>query len=183
MKVTVVGNTNVGKTTLVHRMVYNTLPADPVLTTIGADFHVLPGDTAVHIWDTGNLERFGQISAQYYKNTNVFLIVYDCANAVSACAALSKWNALLKSRCSQYNDTLPVIAVRSKIDQIGSEVPNIVESYCDQHNMKHVSVSAQENIDVDVLVNLIRQSAPKQSDAIRLTPVIHNRKSTCSGCI
>ena len=192
VKVTVVGNTNAGKTTLVHRLVYNALPPDPVQTTIGADFHVLPcEESSVHIWDTGNLERFLDISRHYYRNTDMFLIAYDCESPVSACAALSKWHTILDQHCDSYPQHVSVIAVRCKCDSIGYEVPSIVSNYCTQHDMEHVSVSAVQNVNIDNVANKIyRINSTDQPSGIKSTdkPPIYliqkasRSKTTCPRC-
>ena len=187
VKVTVVGNCSVGKTTLTHKMVYNKVPTEPLLTTIGADFHVLRGKCSVHIWDTGNLERFGAISSQFYARTRAFLIVYDNESSVSACAALSKWHTQLSMKCDTYNEAV-VIAVRAKADLIGTEPPAIVKAYCHQHQMEHVSVSARNNINVDALkcrLFDIDSSASSGSPTIMLVPKPQPRLAawwTCPRC-
>ena len=183
VKVTVVGNTNAGKTTLVHRLVYNALPPDPLQTTIGADFHVLPcEENPVHVWDTGNLERFSDISRHYYRKTRMFLIVYDCKSPVSACAALSKWHAILQRQCDAYPQDVDVIAVRSKCDIIGYETPSIVSAYCGQHGMKHVSVSSTDNVGIDTVANNIYNIQTSSPPPICLVQKTRSPKTTCPRC-
>lgn len=183
VKVAVVGNTNAGKTTLVHRMVYNTLPPEPLQATIGADFHVFPcEDRSIHIWDTGNLEKFAQISRHYYRKTDLFVIVYDCVNPVSACAALSKWHTILSEQCDAYPTDVKVVAVRTKCDRIQFEAPSIVKVYCEQHNMKHMSVSATENINVQDVVDYIFYVSSDRPRSISLTTSARKPTRTCPRC-
>lgn len=180
VKVTVVGDTNAGKTTLVHKMVYGKLPDDPLLSTIGVDFHILPAEHSVHIWDTGNLEKFGAIASQYYRRTNIFLIIYDCSNPVMACASLSKWHAHLKTRHSQYESGIPVYAIRTKSEIIGAVVPGIVQSYCENHGMVHISVSAYTGLNID---NVKQRLLAVPSNTIQLrSSSPQASSSTCPRC-
>ena len=188
VKVTVVGNCSAGKTTMTHKMVYNKIPSEPLLTTIGADFHIMRGRTSVHIWDTGNLERFGAISARFYAQTRVFMIVYDNHDAVSACAALAKWHSQLSSKCDTFKDAI-VYAVRAKADLIGKTAPDLVQLYCQQHSMHHISVSSIKNWNIDVLREKlfdVDSSASSSDSTVLLVP---QRKSaserawTCPRCI
>ena len=183
VKVTVVGNTNAGKTTLVHRMIYNTLPPDPVQATIGADFHVFACEQqSIHVWDTGNLEKFAQISKHYYRKTDLFVIVYDNANPVSACAALSKWHTILSEQCDAYPSAVDVLAVRTKCDRIEFETPSIVQAYCEQHGMKHIAVSAVENINVQDVVDYIYAVSMDKPKNIHLTARPEKSIRTCPRC-
>lgn len=183
VKVTVVGNTNAGKTTLVHRMVYNTLPPDPLQATIGADFHVFPCDhQSIHVWDTGNLEKFSQISSHFYRKTDVFVIVYDNINPVSACAALSKWHTILSQQCDLYPSDVHVLAVRTKCDFIQFETPSIVQSYCNQHGMQHMAVSAIDNVNVQDVVEHIYQFSKNKPTHICLTENASKPTKPCPRC-
>lgn len=183
VKVTVVGNTNAGKTTLVHRMIYNTLPPDPLQATIGADFHVFPcEEQSIHVWDTGNLEKFAQISSHYYRKTDLFIIVYDCENPVSACAALSKWHTILSEQCDRYPKDVKVVAVRTKCDRIQFDVPSLVASYCEQHTMQHMCVSALDNVNVDTVVNYIYSTSRNMPTVIYLTGNAPKTTRTCPRC-
>jgi Ras-related protein Rab-1A len=86
-KVLLVGNSGVGKSTLVERYVddkFNELH----LATIGVDFKIKTlflDDKIVklQIWDTAGQERFRSITTSYYRGAHGIFIVYDVTNRTS----------------------------------------------------------------------------------------------------
>ena len=84
-KVTVIGPTGAGKTTLIYRVCYGEFVED-VQPTIGAAFseRYLTGvdelEYVLQFWDTAGMERYASIVPMYYPNTFVFWMVFDLAD-------------------------------------------------------------------------------------------------------
>jgi len=75
------GDSGVGKTTLIHSFVNNEFCED-FKSTIGADFSsrtlkVDGQDIDLQIWDTAGEERFHSVGAAFYRGTDACLLVYD----------------------------------------------------------------------------------------------------------
>ena len=86
-KVPLIGNTGVGKTSLLLRLTDNTFN-DQTITSIGVDFKVryyeLNGETIkVQIWDTAGQERFRSITRAYYRGAHGIILVYDITDRAS----------------------------------------------------------------------------------------------------
>ena len=182
VKIIVVGDSNAGKTTLVHKLVYGNIPDPIASTTLGVDFHIIPHTNPTHLWDTGNLEKFAYVNTQLYRNSDAILIVYDIANPVQACVNLSKWHAQLLNDCNTYSENKNVWAVRSKCDHIPAMPPEIVENYCKNHNMKHISVSAFSNLNIDLFKQQLVQVTSKKSSNIVLDSNTTQKINTCAIC-
>ena len=82
-KVVLVGNSNVGKTSIVTRMVKNVF-FDVHESTIGSAFVCLPYKNAqgveefkIGIWDTSGQEKYRCICPLYYRTSDIIIICFD----------------------------------------------------------------------------------------------------------
>jgi len=86
-KLLLIGNSSVGKSSLLFRFVENTWDENFV-PTIGVDFklktlEVNGKKVKLQIWDTAGQERFKNITASYYRGGNGVLVVYDITDRES----------------------------------------------------------------------------------------------------
>lgn len=118
IKVPLVGDGAVGKTSFAYRFVNSTF-TQQYRMTIGVDFQIksiiLPDGTQVKIqlWDTGGQQRFTSIRSMYYKGASGFLIMYDVTNR-SSFQNLSKWVEEVK----KHADTDNILIIGNKIDLV-----------------------------------------------------------------
>ena len=80
-KVLLLGNSNVGKSSLFLRFV-DDIWNDTFVPTIGVDFKIKTFDIdekkiKMQIWDTAGQERFKNIIASYYRGAHGILLLYD----------------------------------------------------------------------------------------------------------
>ncbi|KAG8201190.1 hypothetical protein JTE90_028845 [Oedothorax gibbosus] len=83
-KILVLGDSNVGKTCIVHRFCDERY-YDTYISTIGIDFKQkiinLDGmPIKLQIWDTAGQERFRTLTTAYYRGAMGILVMYDVAN-------------------------------------------------------------------------------------------------------
>ena len=82
-KLTLVGDTNVGKTSIVTRMTHNTF-FDVHESTIGAAYSTMTTkEFKVCMWDTSGQVRYQSICPIYYRKSDIILICYDVTNQSS----------------------------------------------------------------------------------------------------
>jgi len=86
-KLLLIGNSSVGKSSLLFRFVENVWD-DSFVPTIGVDFklktlEVNGKKVKLQIWDTAGQERFKNITASYYRGGNGVLVVYDITDRES----------------------------------------------------------------------------------------------------
>ena len=99
IKLMVIGETRVGKTSLIKKYTKNEF-GGAYLTTVGIDFQekIIKIDDKVvklQIWDTAGEERFRNIAKNYFHTSNGFLLVYDISNKESF-EKLNFWNEQIK---------------------------------------------------------------------------------------
>jgi len=81
LKLLLVGNSNVGKSSLLMRFADDEF-TDEFRSTIGVDFKVRTIQfqnkvVKLQIWDTAGQERFQTITSSYYRGCHGILLVYD----------------------------------------------------------------------------------------------------------
>lgn len=95
IKIVLIGDTNVGKTNILSRLVDNKFNADSK-ATIGVEFgskiFKFDGSTVkVQIWDTAGQERYHAITTAYYRGSAGAVLVYDISNKESLDHVRSIW--------------------------------------------------------------------------------------------
>ncbi len=107
MKLVLLGNTGVGKTSIVHWYIYQKRPRLDIDSTIGAAFNtrtlLLDNNKQVllHIWDTAGQERYRSLSKMYYRNSHAALIVFSVIDKESF-DEVDKWI----NRYKDHNDKI-----------------------------------------------------------------------------
>lgn len=94
LKYLVVGDSGVGKTSLLVRYCEDTFQAD-YLSTIGVDFKIkriqLEGcQVTLNIWDTAGQERFRNITKSFYKGAHGIILTYSIIDPTSY-AHIESW--------------------------------------------------------------------------------------------
>ena len=122
MKIVVLGDSGVGKTSLMRRYVNDRFSAQ-YKATIGADFltkEVDVGNTTItlQIWDTAGQERFQSLGTAFYRGTDGCVIVYSLNDHKSR-ASVTRWrDEFLITLNSPTPDTFPFVIVGNKRDTI-----------------------------------------------------------------
>lgn len=86
-KIVFLGNQNVGKTSIIHRFIYETFE-DNYQATIGIDFmsqkmYVEDKVIILNLWDTAGQERFKSLIPSYIKDSAVAIVCFDITNMES----------------------------------------------------------------------------------------------------
>ena len=101
-KVVLIGESGVGKTSIISRYINNTFKSQ-LMSTPGANFvtkNVIMEDEnqsiKFEIWDTAGQERYRSLAKVFYKNAAVCVLVYDITRKTSFDAIKNYWVKELK---------------------------------------------------------------------------------------
>ncbi|XP_036402600.1 ras-related protein Rab-35-like [Megalops cyprinoides] len=149
-KLLIIGDSNVGKSSLLLRFADNTFSGS-YITTIGVDFKIRTVDiegerVKLQIWDTAGQERFRTITSTYYRNTHGVIIVYDVTNQESF-ISVKRWLNEISQNC----DNVCKILVGNKNDDPSKKQVDTkdVKSFGESVGVRVFEASAKENINVE----------------------------------
>ncbi len=147
-KLVFLGDSGVGKTSLVDRFVYDSLATD-MGRTIGAVLHVkrVEYKDTIHklvIWDLGGQKSFAELREQFCSNASGAFFVFDRTRPETL-ESIEEWLQALKTAAGD----VPVVVVENKIDLDSAIDENKVHEIVAKHVLRFVQTSATENIQVE----------------------------------
>lgn len=141
LKVIILGDSGVGKTSLMNQYV-NKKFSKQYKATIGADFltkEVMIDDKLVtmQIWDTAGQERFQSLGVAFYRGADSCVLVYDITDAKSFESLVGWKEEFLVQAAPQNPDDFPFVCIGNKVDLADSQ-RNVNQSrakgWCDSNN-------------------------------------------------
>jgi len=120
LKAVIVGDSGVGKTSLMNQYV-NKRFSNQYKATIGADFltkEVMVDDRLVtmQLWDTAGQERFQSLGVAFYRGADCCILVYD-VNSSKSFETLDSWRDEFLIQASPRDpETFPFVVLGNKID-------------------------------------------------------------------
>jgi len=150
VKLLMVGESGVGKSSLLTRFVDDTFNPSFV-ATIGIDFRIRIVEVGgvrvkLQVWDTAGQERFRSITAAFYRNAMGVVLAYDSTN-LSSFSMLPSWLDSIRSRAIP-GAILMLVATKCDTDKrvVTTEQG---EAFAAEHGLMFVETSAKENTNVD----------------------------------
>lgn len=167
IKVCLLGEANVGKTSLLYRYIENKF-RDNYKATLGVNLLKKEaniegyGLITIQIWDLGGQESFKSLRKLYLEGANGALIIFDMTKSKTF-EKLSDWVGDFKEARGEQ----PILLVGNKTDLIDNIKVNENEAsdFANKHGMEFIKTSAKtgENVEVAFL-NLIKVILDKISN-------------------
>ena len=156
-KILLVGNSNVGKSSLFLRFV-DEIWKENFVPTIGVDFKIksikIDNKTIkLQIWDTAGQERFRSLLSSYFKGANGILLLYDITN-VNSFKSLSNWLIEIEKNSSK-NVKKILIGNKCDLNDLRKIPINKGKEFADTYNMKFIETSAKNNVNINECFNIL----------------------------
>lgn len=166
-KLTFLGDSTVGKSSILERIYKGTFNQHRD-STIGAAYisHIC-NDIMLNIWDTVGQERFMSLMPMYYRDADIVLLVFDLNNEYS----IERLENYMVELSNRKNDLYKCIVVGNKSDLVDQtqkdildrKIKKMVDSYPRINVTDYIYTSAKTNKNIDKLIDTVTEQC-KQPD-------------------
>lgn len=164
-KIILIGDSGVGKSSLLLRYVYNEIE-DKHYATVGIDLQtktIVINDEKfkLQLWDTAGQEKFRSLISSYYRNAQGVILIFDMTN-IDSFKNLDMWLMEL--------DYYAEVNVQRLLVGNKFDMPNLaidkheVLKYAEQKNIPIIFTSALNNSNVELAMNKIVQDIRDQEN-------------------
>ena len=169
-KVVLVGESGVGKTSIITQFIDQTFQEDQQSTT-GGTFStksvVCDGGKVLkfEIWDTAGQEKYRSLTTMFYKDANAAVMVYDVTRADSFEEIKNYWSNQIKDN-SPENIILAIAANKSDLIEQETVDEGEARNFAKELNAIFVTTSAKSSEGIN---SLFEEIAKKYSGATNIT--------------
>ena len=169
LKVIILGDSGVGKTSLMNQYVNNKF-SHSYKATIGADFltrEILINNQLVtlQLWDTAGQERFQSLGVAFYRGADCCVLVHDISNLKSF-DALDGWrDEFLLQAAPNSPDSFPFVLVGNKLDLEPKRqvLKTRAQQWGGSRNIPYFEASAKEASGVEDAFMVVAKNALEKS--------------------
>lgn len=157
-RVVLIGNAQVGKTSIVRRLI-NKEFGENYIETVGAAFfsytYTFENQTILlQIWDTAGQEKYQSLGPIYYRNSAAAIVVFDHTD-IESFHDLSNWINAFHGSAS---DSAKIYIVGNKNDLEDHQVTSSqAQQYAEENKYEFFSVSAKTGNNIERLFQTIAQ--------------------------
>lgn len=157
-KVVVVGETGVGKTSLI--LCYtDDLFEEERNSTVNIDFKtkavfVDGNQCRLQIWDTAGQEQYRSLARHYLSDAAGAIVVFDLTNN-SSFEKITEWIDCIKDKNIGYNTQIILVGNKSDLESCIDQ--DQINKITDTYNIKYIMASAKNNINVDEIFNTLAE--------------------------
>ena len=198
-KTVIVGDSNVGKSSILFKLVHNKFKKNNN-PTIGIYFFAYRfrkdnKNIKLILWDTAGQEKFNSIVKIYFKDVHILIVVADISNYES-CINIKSW---IERVCQENIDSfiykdrniddIPIIVIFNKIDKRNintlqsTDCKNIIKNLSIKYkNIKHLELSALKSFNFENLKDIFIETIFDNYNDLLIDSENNNRNSYyCSG--
>jgi Ras-related protein Rab-18 len=173
LKIILVGDTSVGKTSLVNRFMGYDFEEN-LKCTVNADFKIKSVSISSNIgaeltvWDTCGQERFRSMTRQYFKDAHGVVLVFDVGDLESY-NNLSSWMKEIKTNSNRDPE---IVLVANKIDREDRKVTKETGmKFAEKNGIMYTETSSKEGINIDTPFEKLAKSLVEK---IQSNPNLNN---------
>ena len=160
IKVVIIGDETVGKTSILKRYVTNTF-AEYSTATLGAAFstrtiEIGTRPVKLNLWDTAGQERYHSLASLYTRNAKIIILVYDITNR-SSFESIKTWYSTLQKEGLDPNCIFGLFG--NKEDLVLEEQTSLEEAkkFSTSINALFVKTSAKLNTGIEAGISCLSE--------------------------
>ncbi len=181
IKVTLLGNSGVGKTCIIKRYLDDEFSSEEQVTP-SANFsqkEVTIGDKTVilDIWDTAGQEQYRSMSRNFYKDSYIVCLVYDITNKDSFEDLKNIWYNELITYGEKYTVTA-VVGNKSDCFEKEEVKEEEASNYAKSIKANYFMVSAKEGINIDSMFKTLAASYLGPEFSAKIKEIINDKGSS-----
>ena len=153
LKITLVGDSSVGKTSIITRFIENKFAQGKAISSLTANFinHSIKLDNftevSMEIWDTAGQERFRSLTSTFINHSNGIFIVFDLGYKKSF-ENLEYWLEQIENATIEQKNCIKIL-IGNKFDLEEKEVnDDIIKEFAEKNNLKYLATSAKDGKNV-----------------------------------
>ncbi len=158
IKITLIGNSGVGKTCIIRRYSLNDYVENPVSTTGGnysSKFVEINGNQyQLDLWDTAGQERFRSLTKHFYKDAYIIVLVYDITKQDTFDELKSIWYPNVQQMGEKYT-VLAVVGNKSDLFEDEEVKEDEARQYTESIGATFMQVSAKSGANIDLLFDTL----------------------------
>ncbi len=164
IKLVFLGDSNVGKTSIIHRFCENKFEENGISTIAVAfknKFLKIDSYTQVNmnIWDTAGQEKYRSMTRDYLRNSHGVFLVFDLSNKKSF-DSLNLWLGDINN--SDINKNYVKMLIGNKYDSKTKEVDKeTAKKFGEENDMKYLEVSAKDGINIESMFEMMGTACAK----------------------
>lgn len=154
VKVGIVGNYNVGKTSFLSSFIEKE-SINSQITTIGVDFRYMlyqfkDVEFKLQIWDTAGQEQYANIVRSYLKEIDIVIFMFDISS-LDSFKKIDKWITEVEYYNKDRNIIKYIVGNKKDLEKNREVNNNLIKKYC---NHKNINFSESSIKDIDS-INLV----------------------------
>ena len=186
LKILIVGDVGVGKTSLIKRYIENKFEENGASTIgVGSRNKILNINSIKHIitvLDTAGQERYQTITKSYFRLVEGIFIVFDLTDEDSF-NSLERWIEIIKEVVEDPN----IIILANKADLLDEKIEDDqIKDFSYRNQIKIIKTSVKENINIkeafDDMINLINDNPAIGRNTFIMTKDIYRNSKKQENC-
>ena len=165
-KTIIIGDSNVGKTSIIYTYITNSPPKNTPKITIGTEYtekYFPDTNITLQIWDCAGQEKFRALTKLYYRNSIACILIFDLSNINTLISLETYWiKAVLDN-----TDTPPLFLLIGNKSDLNSTISNTdITNLCNKYNMTYIETSVVNQSNISLIFNTISQQISSNKSSI-----------------
>ena len=191
-KLITVGDSNVGKTSIIRRYIYNVFDKNS-MSTIGISFCFKEiclenkKKIKLKVLDTAGQEKYNSLTKSYFKNADGVLFVFDL-NRLESFENIENWINLYEQNNNR-ND-IPKYLIGNKSDLEKNVEKKKIDEFINKYNYNYEECSALDNINIDNIFQKMGEQIynnyllkEKDQKNIKISEFVEEKEKKTNKCV